>query len=75
MSTPASVTLHLNILDPQELWDSAAKAMKAAPGGKVDTEIMGTRDNPTIGGCIAMIFDPGESPPGVEIIETTTEVE
>lgn len=37
--------------------------------------MIGTREEPYVTGCLCMIFDPGESPPGVCIIESTAEIE
>jgi len=35
----------------------------------------GTREDPDIGECLRMIFDPGESPPGIQIEDSSAEVE
>ena len=34
----------------------------------------GKRDDPDIGECLRMIFDPGESPPGVQIDDSSAEI-
>lgn len=34
----------------------------------------GTRNEPDLGECLRMIFDPGESPPGVQIEDSSAEV-
>jgi hypothetical protein len=38
-------------------------------------ELCGTRDDPWIEDCLKLIFDPGESPPGTCIQESTADIE
>lgn len=39
------------------------------------TSLCGPRDEPDIGECLRMIFDPGESPPGIVIEDSSAEVQ
>ncbi|RIA46188.1 hypothetical protein DFR49_0721 [Hephaestia caeni] len=87
----ASVTLHVEVFDPQAMWDHAFGAYarpqlrykvydSADPtrlGHELHREFMelcGPRDKPDIGECLRMIFDPGESPPGVQIEDSAAEI-
>lgn len=88
----ASVTLHVEVLDPQAMWDYAHRSYAlshldhkvhddAQPTRLADellAEFMalcGARDEPDIGDCLRMIFDPGESPPGILIEDSSAEVQ
>jgi len=87
----ASVTLHVEVFDPQAMWDHAFRAYTgpqlrykihdpADPtrlGDELHGQLValcGTRDDPDIGECLRMIFDPGESPPGIQIEDSSAEV-
>ncbi len=88
----ASVTLHVEVLDPQAMWDHAHrtyalshrghKVLDDAQPTRLTDELLaefvslcGTRKEPDIGDCLRMIFDPGESPPGILIEDSSAEVE
>ncbi|EXS71086.1 hypothetical protein BF95_01475 [Sphingobium sp. Ant17] len=88
----ASVTLYVEVLDPQAIWDHAHRAYALAHlDHKIHDEaqptrlaeellaefvsLCGTRKEPDIGDCLRMIFDPGESPPGILIEDSSAEVE
>ncbi|WP_150293623.1 hypothetical protein [Sphingobium estronivorans] len=88
----ASVTLHVEILDPQAMWDHAHRCYAlshldhkvyddAQPTRLADellaefVTLCGARDEPDIGDCLRMIFDPGESPPGILIEDSSAEVQ
>lgn len=88
----ASVTLHVEVLDPQAMWDHALGVYAATQlrhkiydpdqptrladelHGEFTTTMCGTRDDPDIGECLRMIFDPGESPPGLLIDDSSAEL-
>lgn len=78
----ASVTVQVEVFDQQAMWDHAYKIYdESMPNVSSDqtylefVEMCGPRDEPKIGDCLQMIFDPGESPPGVQINDSSTEVE
>jgi hypothetical protein len=88
----ASVTLYVEVLDPQAMWDDAHRASALAhldhkihddaqPTCLADellaefVSLCGTRKDPDIGDCLRMIFDPGESPPGILIEDSSAEFE
>lgn len=77
----ASVTLHVEIFDAQAMWDHALTDYQENHFGcdeKAEEEFVGmcgTRDNPDLGECLRMIFDPGESPPGISIQDSAASVE
>lgn len=80
MGTSATVSIHVEVTDEQVLWDHAkAVYAKENPGrdpADVEKEFLdmcGTREEPTVDQCLVMVFDPGESPPGVEIVESTAD--
>lgn len=87
----ASVTLHVEVSDPQAMWDHAFGAYAGPqlrykvhdpgdPTGLGDelydgfVALCGTRDDPDIGECLRMIFDPGESPLGIQIEGSSAEL-
>lgn len=76
--TSASVTLHVEVFDPQAMWEHAYAVYEEGNGtaDQGDFEDMcGTREEPDITECLRMIFDPGESPPGIQINDSSAEVE
>ncbi|MDF0490222.1 hypothetical protein PX554_19010 [Sphingomonas sp. H39-1-10] len=90
--TSASVTLYVEVLDAQAMWDHAHNAYALAHlDHKIHDEaqptrlasellaefvsLCGTREQPDIGDCLRMIFDPGESPPGILIEDSSAKVE
>lgn len=87
----ASVTLHVDVFDPQAMWDHAFRTYAlshltykihddAQPTRLADellaefVALCGARDEPDIGDCLRMIFDPGESPPGISIEDSSAEM-
>lgn len=87
----ASVTLHVEIFDPQAMWDHAVGIFAGAnlryrihdPADPtlVSDELhdgfvamCGSRDEPDICECLRQIFDPGESPPAIQIDDSTAEL-
>ncbi|AMK23250.1 hypothetical protein GG804_01985 [Sphingomonas histidinilytica] len=89
--TTASITLHVEIIDSQAMWDHAfgiyagvhlryevydpaepTRLGSALHDGFV--AICGDRDTPDIGECLGMIFDPGASPPGIQIDDNSVEI-
>lgn len=90
--TSASVTLYVEVLDAQAMWDHAHNAYALAHlDHKIHDEaqptrlasellaefvsLCGTREQPDTGDCLRMIFDPGESPPGILIEDSSAKVE
>jgi hypothetical protein len=73
----ARVTLHVEVFDAKELWQHAYGTYEEQNGtadqGDFE-EMYGTEDDPDIGECIRMIFDPGESPPCLQIEDSSVEV-
>lgn len=76
--TAASITLHVDVFDEQAMWDHArqiGEAQNAFVDEEAVVDMLGTREEPLIGECLRMIFDPGESPPGIQINDSSAEVE
>lgn len=80
----ADLTLHMEVLDPQAMWDHAFylyvgaqldyKVYDSAEPTRLGDELhdgfvalCSTRDDPDIGQCLRVIFEPDQSPPGVQI--------
>ncbi|MFA7588404.1 MAG: hypothetical protein WCY11_19825 [Novosphingobium sp.] len=87
----ASVTLHVEVFDPQAMWDHAFeiyadvnlryKVYDPAEPDHLADELhdgfvtkAGSRNKPHIETCLRMIFDHGETPPGIQIDDSSTEV-
>lgn len=71
----ATVTLHIEVYDAQELWDQAksiCENMYSIGGFQMRC---GTREAPDIAGCLSEIFDPNESLPGITIWESSAAAE
>ena len=71
--TTARVTLSVAVFDEQLMWRSAHAAYEQANGTADDGDFMdicGTDQEPDICACLEMIFDPGESPRGIEILDS-----
>lgn len=73
--TSASVTIHLEVFDEQAMWDHAKSVYEQTNLSSGFEELCGPREEPDIGECLRMIFDPGESPPGIQINDSSAEVE
>lgn len=74
----ASVTIHVEVLDPQETWRYAYRTYEEQNGtaDQGDFEdICGTEAKPCITSCLRVIFHPGESPPGIHIYDSNAELE
>lgn len=80
MAIAASVTVHVEVFDAQGAWDHALadyqKHYTASDEVAVAefVDICGPREDPNIGELLRMIFDPGESPPGISIQDSSAEV-
>lgn len=75
--TGASVTLRIEIIDEQAMWRHAYAGFEQINGtaDQADFEDMcGTEQAPDICGCLRMIFDSGESPPGLQIDDSSPEI-
>lgn len=73
--THASVTLHVEVTDEQELWDHAKAVYEQSGLNSGFEELCGERKYPKVEECLRMIFDPGESPPGVQINDSSAVIE
>lgn len=80
-NTAASVTLHVEVFDAQAMWGHAYVIYQRSNRGRSGitvreefVEMCGPRMEPDIGECLRMIFDPGESPPGIQINDSSAEV-
>lgn len=74
----ARFTLHVDVFDPQALWDHAhqiGQKENAFSDHEGAIDMLGPRDEPDVTECLRMIFDPGESPPGVQINDSSAEIE
>lgn len=77
-STSASVTLFVTIHDQKAVWDHAFGIYRQSSPNADEAEFAlmgGTRHEPDLSGCLRMIFDPGESPPGLQIEESSAEID
>lgn len=77
----ANVTLHVSIDDAQALWDRALQQMRDDgilqgddEPGEDEIEMIGTRDEPDLAGCLRMVLDPGTSPDGITINDSSVDV-
>lgn len=76
MSKTHQVSIFVDVHDAQALH---AHAMKIAtePGSGMSTtdaeSMLGSAEEPNISGCLRMVFDPGASPPGTSILDSSCE--
>lgn len=74
MRTAHQFTLYVNVHSPDYLWDAAEA--RAIEEGMTDTEnrrdMLGTREEPNLAGCLTMMLDPG-SLAGCSIEDSTCE--
>lgn len=73
--TPASVTIYVEVTDEQDLWDHAKEVYERSNLSSGFEELCGTREEPLVEECLRMVFDPGESPPGVQINDSSAAIE
>lgn len=78
----ASVTLHVTIHDEHQLWmaarDNYLQANPTATTEELDGFFGDGRDEDfpyDLSGCLRELFDPGVSPPGIEIQDSSCEVD
>lgn len=82
-TTSAQVTIFVDVYDEQAMWDAAYEAYVKTGTATSDAEVIrkdfeelcGPRDEPDIAECLRMIFDPGESPPGLQINDSSAEID
>jgi hypothetical protein len=71
------VSLFVQVSDSKALHAHAMEqAMDKDGGGMSDVdaqEMLGTADEPNISACLRFTFDPGQSPPGTSILDSTCE--
>jgi hypothetical protein len=70
--TAWQITLHVNVWDREALY-TAAKARALADGYRVRDlrETIGTKRRPDVSACLVMLLDPGTSPAGCSIEDST----
>lgn len=79
MRTAHQVTLYVTVYDSTELHEHAASVMRRdmrdtpKEMARQIRELLGTNRKPDLGACLRMIFDPGESPPGCTINDSSHE--
>lgn len=77
-SVSASVTLFVTIHEPQAVWEHALGIYQQTSPSSDEAEFAelgGTRAEPDLSGCLRIIFDPGESPPGLQIEDSSAELD
>jgi hypothetical protein len=70
--THATFSIDLDVYDPQLLWDTATQRA-LDDGYPPDDDVLGTRNEPDVRGCLTMLLDPG-SLPGCSINDSDVEV-
>lgn len=76
--TFAHVTLYVEVCDEQAMWRRAYGTYEESNGtaDQGDFEdICGTEQEPDIAECLRMIFDPGDSPPGIQIHDSAATIQ
>jgi hypothetical protein len=76
MGLYVTLTLELEITDAKEFRDTAIASYTANNPNATDEELedfFGTAEEPNCGGCARELFDPGESPDGCEIQDSSAE--
>lgn len=74
--THVEVTIEMTIHDPQAFWDAAYERLCSENGTTSPedaAEHLGTRDQPALGRCAQMLIDPGISPAGCQIEQSSAE--
>ena len=76
MADYVTLTLELEITDAGTFRDTAIASYRADNPNATDEELedfFGTAEEPNLGGCARQLFDPGESPDGCEIQDSSAE--
>lgn len=76
MGLYVTLTLELEITDAKEFRDTAIASYTANNPKATDEELedfFGTTEEPNCGGCARELFDPGKSPDGCEIQDSSAE--
>ena len=74
MRTAHTVTIDVHVNDPKALWAAAqAKCMDKWMNTQSIKDFIGTRRTPNVPGCLRAMFDPGQSPAGCEIQDSTAD--
>lgn len=70
--TPYLYQVHLNITDTTQLFEAAVRSCQRARMAPADIEEF-LRPNGTLAieACLRQLLDPGQSPPGCEILDTS----
>lgn len=70
-----AVAIEVEVHDPAEFWETARARFEQDMGSSYSldefVETYGPQDDPNLGPCAMMIFDPGTSPPGCTILESS----
>ena len=74
MSRDYAFTLHLRVTDRTALHAAAMTRAVADGMSRGDAyRVLGTKRRPDVPACLTMLFDPGLSPDGTEILDSTAE--
>lgn len=76
MSVPYTVSIFLNVTDAQALHAHALAKATTGQSALSDEEainMLGTSDEPSVSDCLRFILDPGISPPGTSILDSSCE--
>lgn len=74
----ARVTLYVDVHDAEATWDHALAAYRCTDPYADIVEFIpmcGTREEPDLAGCLRMIFNPGDNPPGLWIQDSSAELD
>lgn len=74
MRTGHTVTIAVNVDDPQALWAAAyAQARQNSMTQDDIADWLGTQVSPNVPNCLRQMFDPGISPPGTVIQDSSAD--
>ena len=74
MSTTYKFSMYVQVSDEQSLHDAAyTRGLAEGVAEESIYDMLGTRDEPDVSSCLRMMFDPGESPSGTEILDSEVE--
>lgn len=76
MTTTYTVSIHLTVTDRQALHAHAMTQATTGDGALNKEEalrMLGTSDEPSVSDCLCFILDPGMSPPGTSILDSSCE--
>lgn len=69
-----AVTIYVSVDDAEQLYEEAVRRAKADGLAQASIDSMlGTKEEISINDCLRYIFDPGTSPPGTSIQDSSCE--